>query len=59
VEDEMNRNLIEGFKQSTTQLNETLNDLINVLIIKDNKHLTVEKISLPEITKYVKMDPRS
>lgn len=35
--DETSKNLIEGFKKSTMVLNQTLNDLIETLIIKENE----------------------
>lgn len=38
--------LIEGFKTSTIHLNETLNDLIKILIIKENTNQELEEISL-------------
>ena len=41
IEDELTKKLIEGFKQSTMLLNDTLNDLINILIIKENRHIAI------------------
>jgi PAS domain S-box-containing protein len=38
--------LLEGFKGSTKQLNETLNDLMNILIFKDNLNTTITTVSL-------------
>ncbi len=39
IANELTLKLIDGFKRSTFHLNETLNDLINILIIKENKNL--------------------
>jgi PAS domain S-box-containing protein len=36
--------LVDGLKKSTLNLNETLNDLIKVLIIKENSQINIEKI---------------
>jgi PAS domain S-box-containing protein len=54
IEDPSTLKLIEGFKKSTYQLNETLNDLINVLIVKDNTDLTLDELSFEEIIDKVK-----
>jgi len=54
IEDPSTLKLIEGFKTSTYQLNETLNDLINGLIVKENKDLKVEKLFVEEILDKVK-----
>ena len=41
IKNELTLKLIDGFKRSTYHLNETLNDLINILIIKENKNLAI------------------
>jgi PAS domain S-box-containing protein len=40
--------LIDGLKESTYKLNDTLNDLIKILIIKENVHLELEDVSFGE-----------
>lgn len=37
--------LLQGFKSTTLHLNETLNDLINILVVKDNSNIQTDKIS--------------
>jgi PAS domain S-box-containing protein len=54
IEDPSILNLIELFKKSTHQLNKTLNDLINVLIVKEKTDLTLEELSVEEIIDNVK-----
>ncbi|MCF6141323.1 PAS domain S-box protein [Flavobacterium sp. K77] len=49
IEDPSTLKLIEFLKTSTNQLNETLNDLINVLIVKDNTDLLLDELSFEEI----------
>ena len=44
INDAITIRLIDGFKKSTYNLNETLNDLINVLIIKENTQLETTHI---------------
>lgn len=44
IEDSMTVRLIQGFKQSTMLLNDTLNDLINILIIKEKRHLETSEL---------------
>ncbi len=46
VEDEFTKLLIQKIKDSTVQLNETVNDLMSVLLIKNNVNTPVEKLSL-------------
>lgn len=46
INDQGTLELIEGFKTSTVHLNETLNDLIKILIIKENTNQELEEISL-------------
>jgi PAS domain S-box-containing protein len=54
IEDPSTLKLIECFKASTHQLNETLNDLLNVLIVKEKTNLTLEEFSVVEIIDKVK-----
>jgi PAS domain S-box-containing protein len=49
ISDLRNKKLIEGFKQSTIQLNDTLNDLINILIIKENRNLPTAELGFHEM----------
>jgi PAS domain S-box-containing protein len=53
IPDETTVQLIEGFKSSTISLNETLEDLIKILIIKENTGLEREKIKFEEIYQQV------
>ena len=46
IQDSFTRRLIDAFKTSTTHLNDTLNDLINILIIKENPNIPVARQSL-------------
>lgn len=47
--------LLEGFKSTTLHLNETLNDLIDILVVKDNTNIRTETISFEEsLTKIIK-----
>ncbi|WP_020527739.1 PAS domain-containing sensor histidine kinase [Flexithrix dorotheae] len=48
IEDEKIRRLVNGLKASTSNLNETLNDLIKILIIKENTNLTTRMIDVNE-----------
>lgn len=43
--------LIDAFKTSTHHLNETLNDLIEILIIKDNRNIQKDQLTFEEIFK--------
>jgi PAS domain S-box-containing protein len=51
--DEFTMQLIEGFKTSTYHLNETLNDLIEVLIIKENRSIQKDALTFEEIFKKI------
>lgn len=42
-------NLIDALKQSTNNLHETLNDLIKILIIKENTNLQLENLNMEEV----------
>lgn len=44
ITDEFTLQLIDGLKTSTLKLNDTLNDLIKILVIKENTNLPVDKI---------------
>jgi len=46
IQDSMTIKLIEAFKASTIHLNDTLNDLINILIIKENPNIFIEEQNL-------------
>lgn len=47
--------LLEGFKSTTFRLNDTLNDLINVLLVKNNTNIQKDTISFEvSLTKVVK-----
>lgn len=48
-EDEFNQVLIDKFGQATQQLNQTLNDLVNVLVIKSNNNIERETVSFSQI----------
>ncbi len=49
VEDKTTKELIFGFKKSTEKLNETLNDLIKTLIIKENTSLDFIRLSFQSL----------
>lgn len=46
VTDASNQILLENFEKCTYQLNETVNDLINILIIKNNEDTKKEKLDI-------------
>lgn len=48
ITDPMTSLLLKNFKDCTLQLNETVNDLINVLIIKNNVNTKRETLSIPQ-----------
>jgi PAS domain S-box-containing protein len=48
IADPLTKRLIEGFKKSTFDLNDTLNDLISILIIKENINLPTAEIYFDE-----------
>ena len=48
ITDPMSSLLLKNFKDCTLQLNETVNDLINVLIIKNNVNTKRETLSIPQ-----------
>jgi signal transduction histidine kinase len=43
------KEIIDGFSKSTHLLNETINDLVKVVIIKDNPSIQKEKVLIKEI----------
>jgi PAS domain S-box-containing protein len=49
VEDPELKEIINGFSKSTHLLNETINDLVKVVIIKDNPSIQKEKVLIKEI----------
>ena len=53
VTDAFTKELINGFKTSTYHLNETLNDLIEVLIIKENRSKHKDQLTFEEIFKKI------
>ena len=48
IKDEELKEIINGFERSTQQLNETVNDLVNVIIIKDKPSIEREPIVVRE-----------
>jgi len=52
--DALTLKLIDGFKTSTNHLNETLNDLIEVLIVKENRNIKRDQLTFEEIFKKTK-----
>ena len=49
IEDPELKEIITGFSKSTHLLNETINDLVKVVIIKDNPSIQKEKVLIKEI----------
>lgn len=49
IEDTELEEILNGFHKSTHLLNETINDLVKVIIIKDNHSMQKEKVSLDEV----------
>ena len=49
IKDEELKEIINGFERSTQQLNETINDLVNVIIIKDKPSIEREPIVVREV----------
>ena len=54
IADEFTLKLINAFKQSTTLLNETLNDLIKILFIKERMNIATSDLSFEEMLNKVK-----
>jgi PAS domain S-box-containing protein len=53
VEEPFNKVLIEKFEEASQQLNDTLNDLLEVLVLKSNTDISIEPLSLNSITDQV------
>ncbi len=53
INDEFTLKLIDGLKKSTYNLNDTLNDLIKILIVKENKNLHLQELEFECILKEV------
>ena len=49
IEDSELKEIINGFSKSTHLLNETINDLVKVIIIKDNPSIQKEKIFIKDV----------
>jgi signal transduction histidine kinase/ActR/RegA family two-component response regulator len=49
IKDESTIELLDAFKSATFQLNDTLNDLIKVLFIRENKFLALNKIDFQSV----------
>eukprot|EP01137_Pigoraptor_chileana_P017555 Opistho-2@75798 len=49
IEDPELKEIINGFQKSTHLLNETINDLVKVIIIKDNPSIQKEKVLIKEV----------
>jgi len=49
IEDTELEEILNGFHKSTHLLNETINDLVKVIIIKDNPSMQKEEVSLSEV----------
>ncbi|UQD57436.1 PAS domain-containing protein [Flavobacterium sp. K5-23] len=54
INDSELKEILEGFQKSTNLLNETVNDLNKVIIIKDNASITKEDVLLKEIFEKVR-----
>lgn len=49
IDDPELREILDGFNKSTQLLNDTINDLVKVIVIKDNPSIKIEKVYLKEI----------
>ena len=54
VKTERSLKLINGFKTTTTRLNETLNDLIHILLVKNNTNINIQSLVFKETLEQVK-----
>jgi PAS domain S-box-containing protein len=54
IEDEMLNAIIDGFRTSTIQLDNTINDLIKILIIRDNNSIEQKEIGFDQMFLQVK-----
>ncbi|OYU56214.1 MAG: hypothetical protein CFE25_02925 [Chitinophagaceae bacterium BSSC1] len=57
IKTERSLKLINGFKTTTTRLNETLNDLIHILLVKNNTNIEIKplsfKLALEQVTQSI------
>jgi len=53
VKNERSLKLLDGFKVSTIKLNETLNDLIDILLVKNNNNTQVQELDIQEVLNQV------
>jgi PAS domain S-box-containing protein len=49
IENEELKEIIDGFSKSTHQLNETINDLVKVIIIKDSPSIDKEEVVIKDV----------
>ena len=49
IKDERSLKLINGFKTTTIRLNETLNDLIHILLVKNNTNIDIQELDFQEV----------
>ncbi|TAH07580.1 MAG: PAS domain S-box protein [Sphingobacteriia bacterium] len=49
IHEDQNRILLESFEKSTNQLNDTINDLLKILIVKEQSEITTTTVSLTEV----------
>jgi PAS domain S-box-containing protein len=49
IENKELKEILNGFSKSTSQLNETINDLVNVIIIKDSPSIQKEDIVIKDV----------
>ena len=49
IENEELKEILDGFSKSTHLLNETINDLVKVVIIKDNPSITKEEVNIKDV----------
>ncbi|MEY2901008.1 MAG: hypothetical protein RLY89_114, partial [Bacteroidota bacterium] len=49
IETERSLKLINGFKTTTTRLNDTLNDLIHILLVKNNTNIDIKPITFESV----------
>ena len=49
IEDDDLKEIIEGFSKSTHLLNQTINDLIKIVIIKDNLSIDIEVVNIKDV----------
>lgn len=49
IKDDRSLKLINGFKTTTVRLNETLNDLIHILLVKNNTNIDIQELDFQEV----------